>query len=77
MFQSTAKIFEAVTAEIGPVEVWHDYLSVPQWQTNVQQAPVAAIPQVYSFPPRTAVHLDGVDSMHLKNVYENRPRVCF
>ncbi|RYP34897.1 hypothetical protein DL767_004073 [Monosporascus sp. MG133] len=77
VFQTTAKILAALTVEFGPIEIWHDYLSVPQWRTDVQQALIAAIPTIYSYPPKTVIHLDDVDSMHFKQLYENSSKFLF
>jgi hypothetical protein len=37
VYQTPVKTLEAVTIEFGPTEIWHDYLSVPQWQPVFQR----------------------------------------
>ncbi|KAJ4355734.1 uncharacterized protein N0V89_003754, partial [Didymosphaeria variabile] len=43
-------------------EVWYDYLSVPQWETDLKLSILRAIPEVFANASFTFVHLDDVHS---------------
>lgn len=42
------------------VEIWHDYLSVPQWTRDVQQSLLLLLPEIYSSSTTTIFHLADV-----------------
>lgn len=50
----------------APLELWHDYISVPQWRPAVKDRILLAIPKLYAHAAYTVVHLDDVDSSALK-----------
>ncbi|KAI1310403.1 hypothetical protein F5Y03DRAFT_346099 [Xylaria venustula] len=60
----------ALTKQLGPVEVWHDYISVPQWQTTTQQQLLLQLPNIYSYPDRMIMHLHDVSLYHLNAVVD-------
>lgn len=49
------------------LELWFDYISVPQWTETYKNRILAAIPQIYASATFTAVHLADLDprSIHL------------
>ncbi|KAH8675952.1 hypothetical protein BX600DRAFT_453966 [Xylariales sp. PMI_506] len=67
-FQIPVQTLTAVTKKLGPLEIWHDYLSVPQWLDEVQQELLLRIPTIFSFPAQMIMHLDDVQSCHLQSV---------
>ncbi|RDW72878.1 hypothetical protein BP6252_06785 [Coleophoma cylindrospora] len=71
VYQTPLRTLQAVTMKFGPVEIWHDYLSVPQWQPQFQRQLLLAIPDIYSWPERTAIHLDDVSAKALIHVQKN------
>ncbi|KAF2968934.1 hypothetical protein GQX73_g4620 [Xylaria multiplex] len=60
----------ALTRRFGRVEVWHDYISVPQWQTTTQQQLLLQLPNIYSYPDHMIMHLHDVSLSHLNDVVD-------
>ncbi|KFA67844.1 hypothetical protein S40285_09032 [Stachybotrys chlorohalonatus IBT 40285] len=58
VYQTPVLSLLALTKKHGPTEIWHDYLSVLQWQRNVQRQLLLKIPTIYSFPGTMMIHLD-------------------
>lgn len=45
----------------GPeVEFWHDYFSVPQWQSEVKEQLLLRLPAIYHLPDEILVHLEDL-----------------
>ncbi|KAG4255594.1 hypothetical protein FPRO03_04543 [Fusarium proliferatum] len=65
VYQITSKTLLALTAKFPGCEVWHDYLSVPQWRPEVQQRLLLLIPEIYNHAAKTLIHLDDVRATHL------------
>jgi hypothetical protein len=49
-----------------PVELWHDYLSIPQWNYNIQQRLLLSLPEIFEIAPMCIVHLDDVSTSCFK-----------
>ncbi|KAI0523823.1 hypothetical protein F5B22DRAFT_592148 [Xylaria bambusicola] len=69
-YQVPIRSLLALTKRYGRVEVWHDYISVPQWQTTTQQQLLLQLPSIYSYPDHMVMHLHDVSLSHLSNVLE-------
>ena len=69
-YQVPIRSLLALTKQYGRVEVWHDYISVPQWQTTTQQQLLLQLPNIYSYPDYMVMHLHDVPLSHLNNVME-------
>ncbi|KAI0429271.1 hypothetical protein F5Y09DRAFT_310649 [Xylaria sp. FL1042] len=67
-YQVPIRSLLALTKKFGRVEVWHDYISVPQWQTITQQQLLLQLPSIYSYPDRMIMHLHDVSLSHLNCV---------
>lgn len=81
VYQTPVLSLLALTKKHGPTEIWHDYLSVLQWQRNVQRQLLLKIPTIYSFPGTMMIHLDDVQEKHPSNIrtnssYSDSRRVC-
>lgn len=48
------------------VEIWHDYISIPQWQPNIQQRLLLQLPNLFSWAETCLIHLDEVSSESVK-----------
>ncbi|KAK7546567.1 hypothetical protein IWX91DRAFT_352906 [Phyllosticta citricarpa] len=48
------------------VEIWHDYISVPQWQDEDKRKILLHMPRIYADAAYTMVHLDDVDAETLR-----------
>jgi hypothetical protein len=68
VYQTLIRSLLAVTKKYGESEIWHDYMSVPQWLCEVQQQLLLAIPTIYNYPERTLIHLHDVQAVHLDGV---------
>jgi hypothetical protein len=73
VYQTPVQTLLALTRKFGRTEIWHDYLSVPQWQRDVQAQLLLRIPAIYSYPLNTLVHLDDVRAEHLTNIRTKQP----
>jgi len=69
-YQVPIRSLLALTRHHGPIEIWHDYLSVPQWQTATQQRLLLQLPSIFSYPERMVMHLDDVSSSSLQSLAE-------
>jgi hypothetical protein len=76
-YQIPIQTLFAVTKKLGSVEIWHDYLSVPQWQVGVQQQLLLQIPTIFLFPPQMVMHLDDVQASDLYNIQAPSSYTCF
>ncbi|KAI0404868.1 hypothetical protein F4802DRAFT_214576 [Xylaria palmicola] len=67
-YQVPIRSLLALTRHYGRLEVWHDYLSVPQWHTATQQQLLLQLPTIFSYPDRMVMHLHDVPQSHLNDV---------
>lgn len=65
VYQTPVKTLLALTEKFPDAEIWHDYLSVPQWQSDIQGRLLLAIPEIYNHAEHTVIHLDDVKADHL------------
>ncbi|KAH6842614.1 hypothetical protein B0I37DRAFT_382383 [Chaetomium sp. MPI-CAGE-AT-0009] len=94
VYQTPVKTLKAIAARFGPaIEIWHDYLSVPQWLYGFQTQLLQAIPDIYSWPgkmmpespseamqvefPGMVMHLDDVTAVSLSHLHNNREYPLF
>jgi hypothetical protein len=71
VYQIPIKSLFALSEKDATIEIWHDYLSVPQWQQKIQQQLLLAIPTIYSYPSGMVMHLDDVQMTHLDAILQN------
>ncbi|KAK0613553.1 hypothetical protein B0T14DRAFT_526476 [Immersiella caudata] len=71
VFQTPVRTLLALVSKYPDAEIWHDYLSVPQWRTEVQGRLLLAIPEIYNYATTTLIHLDDVQGAHLSNHSKN------
>lgn len=48
-----------------PFEIWHDYISVPQWQYARKTRIIQSIPSIYNRAHQTIAHLSDVDAENI------------
>lgn len=71
VFEIPVQILHAAAAEWGPdVEIWHDYLSTPQWERATQQKLLLLLPKIFLAAARTLVHMQDV-SIVAVNMLQN------
>ncbi|KAM7212524.1 hypothetical protein V8F06_012105 [Rhypophila decipiens] len=70
-YQTPVRTLVAADKRYGPVEIWHDYLTVPHWQKDVQQQLLLSLPAIYSYTQRVIMHLDDVSASHLSQAYKD------
>ncbi|KAL9070228.1 MAG: hypothetical protein Q9157_005892 [Trypethelium eluteriae] len=57
------RIYHGLTTTFpGDFEVWHDYISVPQWQPSLKSQIMGAIPQIFRQALRTVAHLSDIEA---------------
>ncbi|KAM5361435.1 hypothetical protein ACJZ2D_013125 [Fusarium nematophilum] len=76
-YQVPVRTLLAASKKYGPTEIWHDYLSVPQWRKETQKQLLLAIPTIYSYPQNTLIHLDDVQAVHLSQTAEDQTYETF
>lgn len=60
----------AAMDKFGPdVEIWHDYISVPQWQRDTQQSLLLQLPEIFSYPEVCIIHLDDFPVDSLRQIF--------
>jgi hypothetical protein len=66
LYKVISRMLPAATAKFShlykPVELWHDYFSIPQWNYNVQQRLLVSLPDIFGIALMCIVHLDDVSS---------------
>ncbi|KAK3294936.1 uncharacterized protein B0H64DRAFT_402080 [Chaetomium fimeti] len=94
VYQTPVKTLQAIAERFGPaMEIWHDYLSVPQWLYGFQTQLLQAIPDIYSWPgettpeplsgsmqvecPGMVMHLDDVTAVDLAHLHNSRDYPLF
>ncbi|KAF2731711.1 hypothetical protein EJ04DRAFT_578907 [Polyplosphaeria fusca] len=45
----------------GNPEIWHDYLSIPQWCLDIQQALLALLPEIFRTAPFCIIHMQDIE----------------
>jgi hypothetical protein len=58
------------TSLTGQFEIWHDYISVPQWQPSLKGQIIQAIPQIFNNAELTIAHLSDIDAGSVKAMRE-------
>jgi hypothetical protein len=53
------------------IEVWHDYISVPQWKRDMQERILLQIPDILSYPEVILIHLNGFRPKSSLVAFEN------
>ncbi|KAF7555485.1 hypothetical protein G7Z17_g2171 [Cylindrodendrum hubeiense] len=71
VYQTPVRTLLAIVAKFPDSEIWHDYLSVPQWRAEIQERLLLAIPEIYNHSAKTVIHLDDVKAAHLLGQVKN------
>ncbi len=53
-------------------EVWHDYISVPQWSNNIKDRILLAIPDIFQSAHVTCIHFDDLRKDTVRMLYEGQ-----
>lgn len=56
----------------GEFEVWHDYISVPQWMARLKNQIIKSIPSLFKNALMTIAYLSDVDVGHFKAMRERK-----
>lgn len=71
IYATITHILSAVSDKYGQdAEIWHDYVSVPQWRKKTQQALLESLPTIYATASRTFVHLSDVSVQSLDKILD-------
>ncbi|TAQ89094.1 hypothetical protein B7494_g2568 [Chlorociboria aeruginascens] len=61
VYDTPIQVLRAAAQRWGPdIEIWHDYVSVPQWSYEVQQNLLILLPLIFEWGSRTLVHLQDI-----------------
>ena len=70
VYASPIQVLMAAMEKLGlDVEVWHDYISVPQWQRDTQQRLILQLPDIFSYPEVSLIHLDDFSARSLQEIF--------
>ena len=53
---------EYCAGNVAPIEVWHDYISAPQWRDDQLQKILLILPEIYRHGMTTVIHLNDVSN---------------
>jgi hypothetical protein len=59
-----------MTKLMGHFDIWHDYISVPQWQPSLKSQIIQSIPKIFKQAELTVAHLSDVDPQNVKAMQE-------
>ncbi|KAK3720797.1 hypothetical protein LTR37_003460 [Vermiconidia calcicola] len=69
VFQTVIDIYEGIAEQVcEPFEVWHDYVSVPQWANEYKMRILLKIPDIYNCFYFTVVDMHDVDRSALNDI---------
>jgi hypothetical protein len=73
VFQTILRVLNGADSTFGELhdvlEIWHDYVSVPQWSHTIQQQLLLSIPGIFSLAETILVHLDDVSLETVANMF--------
>lgn len=68
-FELPLRIYNGMPKEVRErQEMWHDYISVPQWQQNVKQEILGHVASIFQQASFTLVHLDDVSRQSIQKM---------
>lgn len=53
-------------------EIWHDYISVPQWSDEIKDRILLAIPDIYGSAYMTAIHFEDLIKESVRKLYQSK-----
>jgi len=70
VYQVPVQSLIAAIDKFGPdTEIWHDYISVPQWQTDTQQRLLLQLPTIFAHPQTCLMHVDDFSTESLGKIF--------
>lgn len=70
VYQVPVRSLIAAIDKFGPdTEIWHDYISVPQWQTDTQQRLLLQLPTIFAHPQNCLMHVDDFSRESLMKIF--------
>ncbi|KAL8882099.1 MAG: hypothetical protein Q9198_000841 [Flavoplaca austrocitrina] len=71
MIASIHTLFESSQGSYSPqVEFWHDYYSVPQWNKQIRQSLLLALPLIFHNANEILVQMSDITPHHVHELYE-------
>lgn len=71
MIASIHTLLESAQGSYSPqVEFWHDYYSVPQWNEQIQQKLLLALPLIYHNADEILVQMSDITQLHVHELHE-------
>lgn len=72
IFQTPIRIYKALSDfEDESCELWHDYFSVPQWNSGLKLNIIKAIPDIFQHAAFTLVFMDDVNEEMIQSLNDN------
>jgi hypothetical protein len=74
IFDSIARISKGLSTyvENEGLEIWYDYISVPQWEDDIKKAIMRAIPDIFHNASFTLVYLDDVGAEAVRLLWHGK-----
>ena len=70
VYQVPVRSLIAAIDKFGPdTEIWHDYISVPQWQTDTQQRLLLQLSTIFAHPQNCLMHVDDFSRESLMKIF--------
>ena len=70
VLETPTRICQSLAASLTDLEIWHDYISVPQWQPTVKLQIIQAIPQDFNQAKFVVAHLSDLDARSIEMMRE-------
>jgi hypothetical protein len=75
LFKVVTKVLPAISANFSTAtyraEIWHDYLSVPQWNRQTQQQLLAMLPEIFEAADATIIYLYDISASLVLSIAQN------
>jgi hypothetical protein len=66
LLETPTRICKALAIIDEDAEVWHDYISVPQWQHEFKSVIIQDIPRIFNHAKFVVLHLSDIDHSNIK-----------
>ncbi|KAE9365596.1 hypothetical protein N431DRAFT_488713 [Stipitochalara longipes BDJ] len=63
---ATSRFFEVLRA---PIEIWHDYFSIPQFCHDIKERLLLALPEIFRVAPFCLIDLDDIPSTTIRDIF--------
>ncbi|VUC25625.1 unnamed protein product [Clonostachys rosea] len=69
VLETPVRVFRGLAGSIeGDFEIWHDYVSVPQWIPELKRQIIGSIPEIFKRSQPTVAHFSDVNAKHVRQM---------